>query len=35
VVAARPVAVREVEAWVVVAGNPARPVSRREIEAAP
>lgn len=35
VVAARAVAVRDVEAWVVVAGNPARPVSRREIEAAP
>jgi putative colanic acid biosynthesis acetyltransferase WcaF len=31
VVAARAVAVRDVEAWQVVAGNPARPVSRREI----
>jgi putative colanic acid biosynthesis acetyltransferase WcaF len=30
VVAARAVAVRDVEAWTVVAGNPARPVGVRE-----
>jgi len=31
VVAARAVAVRDVEPWQVVAGNPARPVSRRDV----
>jgi len=34
VVAARAVAVRDVEPWAIVAGNPARPVGPREMQAA-